>query len=653
MKNKLLLVITLFSFFFSQAQLEDKRLDLRKSEKNNTVNTKSDTALFNNKKKTPKKRLKNLDETHYKFISMEYDTIHLDTTITIYKEYKHNYLRKDLFELLPFQNMGQTYNALAYTFEKPNTTLPEIGIAAKQYNYYKAEDIYYYNVPTPFSDIMHKTGMERGQVLDALITTNVKPYLNFFVAYKGLHSSGKYSRSLSSHGNLRLGFSYDKKRYYIRGHFASQDLHNEESSGISADAITKFETNDDNFSDRRRMLLNRDADSTIFKGKRLYLEQIYKLTKKDSSVNELSLFHSLQSEKTSYLFEGSTTSLDIFGLSYDTAIKDSVAHKVFSNKLGFRLKTHNFGRLEGSVNYFDYSYGYNRVLNLVGQTIPSKLFGNAFTVGGKWYYKLGDLQLKTLANVTIGELVNGNQFFAKGTYVYDNWKLTASILNQEKTASFNKLLYQSTYKAYNWHNDFKTEKTRNITASLSSKKWGKVTASFTNLGDYIYFERDVISNQAKPKQYSGTVNYMKLKFENDWHFGKFGLANTVLFQKVASGDAVFKVPTVVTRNSLYYTRYVFDNAMELQTGFTFHYFTKYQANDFNALLNEFVVQNDYELGNYPRFDFFVNARVMRARLFLKAENFTSSFTGRNYYSARNYPYHDFMVRFGIVWNFLR
>ncbi|MEM6863710.1 MAG: putative porin, partial [Bacteroidota bacterium] len=48
----------------------------------------------------------------YKIISYSRDTILLDTSLTILKEYKYNYLRKDDFEAMPFANIGQPYNTL-------------------------------------------------------------------------------------------------------------------------------------------------------------------------------------------------------------------------------------------------------------------------------------------------------------------------------------------------------------------------------------------------------------------------------------------------------------------------------------------------------------------------------------------------------------
>ena len=104
---------------------------------------------------------------------------------------------------------------------------------------------------------------------------------------------------------------------------------------------------------------------------------------------------------------------------------------------------------------------------------------------------------------------------------------------------------------------------------------------------------------------------------------------------------------------MYYTDYVFKNAMQIQTGFTFQYFSKYYANDYNPLLGEFYTQNETKIGDFPLIDFFINAKVKQARLFLKAEHFNSAWTGYNFYSAPNYPYRDFLVRFGIVWNFFQ
>jgi hypothetical protein len=111
------------------------------------------------------------------------------------------------------------------------------------------------------------------------------------------------------------------------------------------------------------------------------------------------------------------------------------------------------------------------------------------------------------------------------------------------------------------------------------------------------------------------------------------------------------VPEVVTRNTLYYSDHLFKKALFLQTGITFNYFSKYYMDGYDPLLAEFYVQTDQEYGGYPRFDFFINAKIQQARIYLKAEHFNAGWTGYDYFSAPNHPYRDFIIRFGLVWDF--
>src|SRR5690606_6072726 len=115
--------------------------------------------------------------TAYKIISSRGDTTYVDTTLAIYKDYRFNYLRKDNFELLPFANVGQTYNSLGHNF-KGERLLPDIGARARHFHFMFVDDIKYYEVPTPLTELYFKTVPEQGQNLDAFFTINTSPRLN-------------------------------------------------------------------------------------------------------------------------------------------------------------------------------------------------------------------------------------------------------------------------------------------------------------------------------------------------------------------------------------------------------------------------------------------------------------------------------------------
>ena len=94
----------------------------------------------------------------YKIIDYKMDTTYVDTSLTVTKSYKMNYLRKDNFELMAFANQGQTFNNLAYTFNN-YSLYPKIGARAQHFNYYEVEDIRYYYVTKPTTELMYLKGL--------------------------------------------------------------------------------------------------------------------------------------------------------------------------------------------------------------------------------------------------------------------------------------------------------------------------------------------------------------------------------------------------------------------------------------------------------------------------------------------------------------
>ena len=183
---------------------------------------------------------------------------------------------------------------------------------------------------------------------------------------------------------------------------------------------------------------------------------------------------------------------------------------------------------------------------------------------------------------------------------------------------------------------------------------------YTTLQNYSYFASTATEEQigagsenayVKPFYFFGTINYFKATYRKEFRWRDFALDNTIMYQHVSQTDNVMNLPQFVTRNTFYYQKELFKKAMFLQTGVTFKYFSKYFMDSYNPLLGEFFIQDREELGGYPLFDFFIDAKVRSARIFFKLEHFNSSFTGSNYYSAPNYPYRDFVIRFGLVWNF--
>lgn len=589
----------------------------------------------------------------YKIITLDRDTTYVDTSLTVQNDYKVNYLRKDNFGLLQFPNIGQTYNILDYGLLDHNP-FPEFGFKAKHAAYMEVNDINYYNVPTPYTDLFYRSVLSQGQMLDAFITLNTSENLNFAVAYKGLRSIGKYVNSISSNGNFRFITSYNTKdkRYNLKLHVTAQDISNQENGGIIDTNL--FESGDALYTDRERLEVYFQDASSLLKGNRYFVDHTFRLSK--SNPNSLLLHHQFNYENKSFTYTQPTASAR-FGPWYTSNVNNKTRYNRMYNMVGAAYTNDNIGTLEFYVEDYTYNYYYNRVI-LGDNFVPNLLNDRVDTYGARYTYQKGKLKGSVLFSNSITDQSLAN-IQASARYRFnDENELSFRYQNMNKLPDLNYRLYQSSYVEYNWYNELKNEKINNFEFEAKTK-WLTASMQYTVLKDKLYFERldvaydpdDVEPLIVKPAQFDGTINYFSVKASKDIKFGKFGLDNTLLYQSVSQSDAILNVPDFTTRNTLYFSEYLFKKALFVQTGVTFQYFTKSYMNGYNPLLGEFYVQDEKKIGDFPLMDFFINAKVKQFRVFLKAEHFNSSFSGYNYYSAPTYPYKDFVIRFGVIWDF--
>ena len=160
--------------------------------------------------------------------------------------------------------------------------------------------------------------------------------------------------------------------------------------------------------------------------------------------------------------------------------------------------------------------------------------------------------------------------------------------------------------------------------------------------DYLYLP---INNQLKSE-----ITYLKLKYHKNFNLGKFSFDSTAMFQNVNQDEMVLNVPKFVFRNSFYITEKIFNNVLDIQSGFNFKIFSSFYANEYNPLISSFHVQNSKKIGNFPIVDFFINAKIRQTRLFFVFEHINSSLSGNKFFQTPSMPYRDSNFRFGLTWN---
>ena len=621
------------------------------------------TSLVKTPEQLAKEKAQKAPITSYKIISIERDTVVLDTTLSLKKEYEYNYLHKDMFGLMPFPNEGQTYSTLNFGLNK-FSPFPEFGFKAKHMNYQNVDEIKYYSVATPLTELYFKTVMEQGQNVDALITMNTSKYFNFSIAFKGLRSLGKYINQLSSNGNFRFTASYftPDKRYALNMHYTGQDLLNGENGGLTQPEY--FEANDPLYVNRPRLQVYLTDAKSFLKGKRFFIDQTLRINSKDNE-NNIYIANQLNYEHKFFEYNQITVPSAIgttglafqrFGSSSKAAnIIDQTMYDRLYNKVGAIYENKSLGKFQFFTENFIYKFFTGNEKTLGTTILPGQIQAVINTVGGQYDYRKNKLNGSIVLSNSISTQPLRN-LDAKLTYtVNPKNNISFQYQNCSKSPNHNYIVNQSSYNNYNWFNSFKNEKINNISVNAATQ-WVNASLQLTTLNDHLYFQ-DTIHNVNQqlvtPHQYSGTINYISLKIAREFKYKRWGLDNTFLYQQTTQKDTILNVPQITLRNTLYFSDYVFKRAMFIQTGVTINYFTKYYADDYNPILGEFFVQKEKQIGNFPMLDFFVNARVKQTRIFLKAEHFNSSMTGNKYYSAPNLPFHDFMIRFGLVWNFFQ
>ncbi|HLW32531.1 MAG TPA: putative porin, partial [Aequorivita sp.] len=518
----------------------------------------------------------------YKIISLSRDTTFVDTTLSIQKKYKFNYLRRDNFGLLQFSNVGQTYNSLTYSFDRLNLK-PLFAAQSHHFNYKEIGDVNYFNVPTPLTELYFKTAYVQGQQMDAFFTVNTSPQFNFSVGYKGVRSLGKYQHILTSTGNFLFTSSYHTKneRYVARAHFAAQDILNQENGGLNENSLNLFINNDSEFKDRGRLDVNFENAENKLEGIRFYADHYYELFRQRDSVGHSVLrLGNVVSYEDKYFRYNQAAPYKPFGPSYEGAnLETKTKLEDFNVKAFADFDNSLIGKISAWAGYTDFNYGYNSVLILDNQRIPNRILGNIIEAGGSYEKEYRGFRLIGKGAINIAGDFDGNYLLGAASYnLNEDYSAEASLTVHSVAPNFNFLLYQSDYKNYNWKTEFSNVKTQELKFEINTKRFGKAAVSYTGIDDYAYFGIKANDSTPSPMQAGERVDYLKIKAEKEFRFGSFALENTVMYQQVLSGESVFNVPQLITRNSLYYQDYWFKKALFLQTGVTFQYFTKYNMN---------------------------------------------------------------------------
>ena len=571
------------------------------------------------------------------------DTILLDTTLNINKFYEFNFRRKDNFELIKPNNVGQSYNNLSYVLNESN--YPIIGYNANKTQLQSSDDIYFYDVAYPMTELLFKSVFSQGQLTDVLFTTNVNRKLNFSLGFKALRSLGKYQNSLSGSKSFTFTYNYNSKKFSSKSFYLSQKLEKHESGGLSLTSISDFESQDPVFNERSKLNVKFEDAVNVYFQRDFYSHNIFKLSdnKKNFSLNHTLHYVTVNNSYNQSLINNYYGSL-IGGI---TTVDDKFKFRSINNKISFDISNFIFDFAEIGLINFNYEY-----FNLNSSNEKIKENSNLFSLKLTKNFKILDLDFdlqKKISGDRIGDRLKIVLKPAKRYNLDLNIKLSS-------VKSHPGLIYDNYYSGFsglNWTNRNDLINTSSILINYINKKFGQFSLSGSIINNYVYVSTqnsDIESYIPQINQAEFDIKLFKLKYVKNFIFGKFSMNNSLLIQDVNQNDNVLNIPDFVYRNSFFITEKIFKNVLEIQSGFNFKIFSKFFINEYNPVISTFHIQDNRKIGGFPIIDFFLNAKIRQTRLFFIFEHINSSLSENNFFTTPSIPYRDSNFRFGLNWN---
>lgn len=585
----------------------------------------------------------NFDINKIKKFNFNGDTILLDTTLNINKLYNFNYRKKDNFEFIKPNNVGQVYNNLSYEIEQTN--YPSIGFNANKTIIQFEDDIYFYDVAYPVTELLFKTVYSQGQLTDVLFTTNVNRKLNFSLSFKALRSLGKYQNSLSGSKSFNFTYNYNSEKFSSKIFYVSQRLEKHENGGLTTISIDDFESKDDVFNERSKLNVKFEDAINIYFKRNFFSKNSFNLTNnnKKLSFNHTLLYSTINNaydQKTINNYYGELNS----GL---ISAKDNYKFRSIFNKISLNLSNLIFDSIEAGLINFNFEY-----FNLNNNENKIRENSNLFSLKLNKGFEILNLDIDLQKKIN-GERVGDKYMFMVKTSNSDKIDMSLKFISTKSHPGLMYDYYDSSFKNIKWEKSNKLISINSLQFKLNDKRFGEFQISGSKIMNYFYIYTDnQIEESYLPvlNQASFNIDLLKLKYNKNFTFGKFSMDNTLLLQKVKQKEYVLNLPKYIFRNSFYISEKIFNNVLEIQSGFNFKIFSKFFGDEYNPVISTFHTQNEKKIGEYPIVDFFLNAKIRQTRLFFIFEHINSSLTGNKFYYTPSMPYRDSGFRFGLNWN---
>lgn len=543
----------------------------------------------------------------------------------------------------------------------------DFGIHSYDLYRYTPENIAYYDLSSPFSELNYVTGPKKEQSFNASFDSKLKHGFYIGAATQIVNAPGSYQRQLTDAPRmvLKLGYQTPNKRYGLYANYIFNRFSTWENGGIRFDTL--FTQNIE--TDRQRITVFLDKAENQYRENSYYLRQYFNILPANKTLNAGTISHSIHLNKTSLNYNDqstiNTTDPNLTPLythyfkpnerkysTFDTTFiyqlnnafiwsNASTTDSTNKNPFLFNLGVKN--------KHLEYSHKWDTdTLVLLEGEYSKKTFN-------QWIFQAGFSQT-VFTNWTLrarGQFIQGD--YNQGDYNIEGtlektallWKhpLKISVFAKQFQQMPGYFLQNYYSNNFQWSNNFKQEFYLITGGSLQYR------GSYINFNQIVSSNYTFINESFTPEQADKTFTIFQLAAGKNFRFKHIGIDIHTILQQTTGDNNFLHLPKAAIKTAIYYHQSLFKNALQLEPGINFETNAAYKTDNYIPSLGTYAVQNKIKNDGYLKIDAYVSFRVKRARFFLSYEHANKGLMKYTYFNRVRYPMHDGGFHFGINWRF--
>jgi hypothetical protein len=510
--------------------------------------------------------------------------------------------------------------------------------------YWNSETIRYYDTKSPYSNMKVILGGKGRSVTRVTFSRNITPRWNFGFNYRALLIDKQVQRQGKGDRNVRSTYHDFYSVYHTKDSAYSIFL-NYRKNYHQADEYGGVLVNQDDFS--YSDFFEDNAQPTLTEAESNDTRSNYHLFHQYRLGSGLQLYHKGDFYKQRNRFKDDDPGNDFYdAIVVDSATThDEVNFKTFRNEVGVKgnlLKLFYNGYAAWRNYSMDYKYFYEDEFYL-------DTSDDEFYVGGSI-----ELQVDSLIEVKgKAEWMLDERYQVQGS-IRTKW-FEAAAKRSVSTPTFLQQAYRGSHDV--WLNTFTNVEATEVKGSLiyqSEKVSVYPGVRFSTFRKYIFFKEDLNNIQhVLPVQASGYQTWVSPELNFSFTFAKhINLTVQGLYTRILeNSENAIQVPEMFVNSQLSYSNIWFKGNLDFQVGIDAHWKSVYYAHGYDPVIQQFYVQQNFRNPSTPIVDVFLNAKIRRARIFVKYNNVLMLFNNYGNIPTPYYPGIKNLLDFGFDWSF--